>query len=184
MPQQVTIATGDNNTRSDEPVLWRPTQRVRRSLSCRMLEAAAAGLLLLAYGIHLERLGSIRDDLMARIEATQQSATAVQRLAARVNSIEAAATFLDSRRAAISPLQVLDETTKLVPSNSWASNFTLKDGVVEVSGYSARATDLIAPIENSSLFESPRFRAPISLFPDGKGERFDLEFHIKQGMKP
>jgi hypothetical protein len=46
-------------------------------------------------------------------------------------------------------------------------------------GFSTRATNLISRVESSAIFEKPQFRSPITLAPDGKGERFDLAFAIK-----
>ena len=38
--------------------------------------------------------------------------------------------------------------------------------------------DLISRIENHDLFYDPKFRSPITMSPDGKGERFDVSFDV------
>jgi hypothetical protein len=55
---------------------------------------------------------------------------------------------------------------------------------VELIGFSPRATDLISRVEGSTPFEKPQFRSPITLAPDGKGERFDLSFEVKSERLP
>ena len=50
---------------------------------------------------------------------------------------------------------------------------------MEILGTAPRATDLIGLVEGSALFEKPAFRAPITLAPDGRGERFELSFTVR-----
>lgn len=169
-----------------EPVtLWMPGRDGRsprwQNRICRGLEAAILALAIAAYGLHVHRLDEIRHELAGEVGRTRQASLAVERLSAHVAAMQAAVTFLEERRKAIQPLQVLDELTRRVPHNSWVSHFTLKGSEVDIVGISGRATDLVGPIENSALLGNPRFLAPISLSPGGEGESFDLGISLKGG---
>jgi hypothetical protein len=79
---------------------------------------------------------------------------------------------------------VLDELTQAIPLDSWVFQFGMSGGVVDISGYAPHATDLIARIEASPLFEKPKFRAPITLAPDGKAEQFNLTLAVREKARP
>lgn len=182
------VATGAdiraNSVGSNSPfILWQAgrgaaesdaRRRVRRTL-----EITAAVLLLSAYGLHVHRLDQLRDDLQLHVAEAEQTATAVTQLGRKSTDISSALVFLESKRKGASPLQVLNELTRLIPNDSWVTQLVMRGRSVEVIGYSPRATDLIVRVEGSALFEKPQFRSPITLSPDGREERFDLTFDIK-----
>ena len=92
--------------------------------------------------------------------------------------------FFQSRRNEAPPLAILDELTRLVPTDSWVKQLTVHGRTVEIGGNSPRASDLVSRVEGSAIFENPRFRSPITLAPDGKSERFDLSLDIKGERLP
>lgn len=163
-------------------VLWRTDgtgqantqRRIQRSLEALVLLLAAT-----AYGVHVHRLDQVRDSLRDQVASARQVATATQDVARQVGQLGETATFMQGRRKARSPLHVLDELTRLVPQDSWVTQLALHDNTVDLAGYAPRATDLIPGIEASKVFESPRFRSPITLAPDARGERFDLSFVLR-----
>jgi general secretion pathway protein L len=165
------------------PVLW---QAGRRSTATdaqrrvrRALEIAAVVMSVTAYGLHVDRLNRSRDDLQAQVARAKMAAASVTELGRHAGQLEDALAFLQNRRSAVPPLQILDELTKLVPEDSWVSQLVLRGRAIELTGFSPRATDMISRIEGSALFEKPQFRSPITLAPDGRGERFDLSFAVK-----
>jgi general secretion pathway protein L len=167
----------------DRVVLWRAgsglTEATGHRRLRRALEITAIVLALLAYGLYVHRLDRIRDDLQARIDHAKPVATAVQALARQVDQSNAALGFFQNRRNEPPPLAILDELTRLVPTDSWVKQLTAHGRTVEIDGNSPHASDLVSRVEGSAMFENPRFRSPITLAPDGKSERFDLSFDVK-----
>ena len=143
------------------------------------LEIAAVLLALAAYGLYVHRLDQMRDDLQARNERARPMVAAVQILARQIGQTGDLAAFFQSRRRAAPPLAILDELTKLVPTDSWVKQLVVRGRTVEIDGFSPRATDLVARVEKSEMFENPQFRSPITLSPDGKSEQFDLSLDVK-----
>jgi general secretion pathway protein L len=167
----------------DRVVLWRAgsgqTEMIGHRRLRHALEIAAVVFVLLAYGLYVHRLDRICDDLQARINHAEPVAAAVQSLAQRVGETNAALAFFQSRRNEVWPLAILDELTRLVPTDSWVKQLVVRGRMVEIDGNSPRATDLVSRVESSALFANPRFRSPITLSPDGKSEHFDLSFDIR-----
>ncbi len=123
----------------------------------------------------------IRDDLRTRVVRAEQAAGAARDLGRSVARTQAALAFLDQRRDSVPPLRILDALTRLVPPDSWVTRLDLRGNRIEIAGEGPRATDLIARIERSTLFEKPEFRSPITLAPDGRVEQFDLSFATRAG---
>ena len=163
-------------------VLWRASSLKEATGHRRLrhaLEIAAIVFAFFAYGLYVHRLDRIRDDLQARIDHAKPVAAAVQSLAQQVSQINEALSFFQNRRNEAPPLAILDELTRLVPTDSWIKQLTVRGRTVEIDGNSPHASDLVSLVEGSAMFENPRFRSPITLAPDGKSERFDLSLDIK-----
>src|SRR5579871_5638344 len=163
------------------PTLWESDQitDTGRALRRRM-EIAALALAALAYGLYLHRLDQIRDELQARVAAAQPAAETVGALARKLAGADAEAAFFARRTRAMTPLQIIDAVTMLVPNNSWLTGLVLDHDTIEISGYSPNASALVELVEHSALFRNPRFSSPITLAPDGKREHFDLTFETKR----
>lgn len=166
--------------------LWRADhdRTGRKNHARRILEVAAIALALAAYGMHVHRLGQLRDSLRSQVAAARHVAAATQDMARKVGEMGETSAQLVKRRQAPSPLDVLDELTRLVPDDGWVAQFSMHDRTVMMSGYARQATGLIAKLEVSPLLGNPRFQAPITLGPDGRVERFDLALDVKGGVRP
>jgi general secretion pathway protein L len=183
------VDDGPGERRGRTPlVLWQPgrasAEADRHRHVRHALEIAAVMLCLTAFGIHIHRLDRIRDDLQVQVAQAKKAAASVADLGHQAGQADDVLAFLRNRRNGIPPLQILDELTKLVPEDSWVSQLVLRGRNIELVGFSPRATDLIARVEGSAIFEKPQFRSPITLASDGKGERFDLSFEVKSERLP
>jgi general secretion pathway protein L len=162
--------------------LWRASREqvitpIQRWLR-RGLEATAVMLLLVTCGTYLYRLGEFRDELQQEVNAATKASAAARDLINQHAQTEAALALLLRRQRELDPLVLLTELTKLVPENMWINQLSIRGRNVELIGYSPRVSDLISRIENHDMFYDPKFRSPITMAPDGKGERFDVSFNI------
>jgi len=185
---RLVVAPGNAQRREPPIVLWQAgRQRAESVLHRRLqhgLEVATLVLTLSAYGLYVHRLDQIRDRLQEEIGEATRAATAARNLSQRIAEANDAVTLVQRRWQEVPPLRLLNELTGLVPESSWVAQLIMRNRTVEIIGYSPRATDLIPRIESSALFEKPQFRAPITLSPDGKGERFDLTFEVRPEQSP
>ena len=60
------------------------------------------------------------------------------------------------------PLEALAATTRVLPDDTYLSEFTLRSGKVTLSGRSAAAARLIGPLAGSGEFSNPAFAAPVT----------------------
>jgi general secretion pathway protein L len=185
---RLVIAPQAGGAPGNRVVMWRAGSGLTEPAGHRRLrhalEIAAIVFALFAYGLYVHRLDRIRDDLQARIDRAKPVAAAVQRLAQQVGQTNEALGFFQNRRNEAPPLAILDELTRLVPTDSWVKQLSMHGRTIEIDGNSPRASDLVARVEGSAMFENPRFRSPITLAPDGKSERFDLSLNIKPERLP
>jgi general secretion pathway protein L len=188
-PRRVIASDGDNDPGErlgrTPLVLWQAGRHtsetdIRRHIR-HGLEIAAVVLSLTAYGLYIHRLERIRDELQAQVGQAKEAAASVTDLERQIGQAGESLAFLQNRRDGVPPLRVLDELTKLIPEDSWVSQLVTRGRSIELTGYSPRASDLISRVENSTMFENPRFRSPITLAADGSGERFALAFEVKSG---
>jgi general secretion pathway protein L len=178
---RLAIASAGDNTDHVPVVLWRAQNEadsVRQRRLKRALEIAAAVLLLIAYGAYIDRLDERRDQLEAEVARATKEALVARDQLREQRGTQGALALLERRQKEPTPLALLNELTGLIPDNSWVSNFMLQKRNIEIVGYSRRVSDFIPRIENSDSFWNVKFRSPIALSPDGKGERFDVSFDV------
>lgn len=145
----------------------------------RGLEMAALALAILAYGLLVWRLDTQRDDLAEQVAVATRLAAGTRELGREVARARDELAALRARWRDPAPLAVLNEVSALLPDTVWITRFALRERTVDILGTAPRATDLIGLVEGSALFEKPAFRAPITLAPDGRGERFELSFTVR-----
>jgi general secretion pathway protein L len=168
-------------------VIWEADRSEARTATqgrlFRALELTAVALALLAYGLHVHRLDQIRAGLQQAVSQARREAEATRSLGQQAARSADALAFLRARRQEPAPLQVLEDLTTLLPLDSWVSDLTVRGRTVEIVGSAQHATDLVALIEKSPVFDHAEFRSPITLLPDGHDESFDLTFDVKP-VKP
>ena len=180
-PSIVIVPTGIAGPDALVP-LWRENQERMSSPVQRWLRrgmvAMAIVLLIAAYGTYVHRLTEYRDRLEQDVAAATKASSAARDLVARNAQTENALGLLLRRQKELEPLRLLDELTNLVPVTSWVSQLSVRGRTVELIGYSPKVSDLISRIEDNDIFHNPKFRSPITMSPDGKGERFDVSFDV------
>ena len=163
-------------------VLWQASRSGNEPAALRRLkrglEVALALLLVGAYVTYVYRLDERRDELQAEIAKVAKQAAVARNLVQQQTATQSALLLLDGRRKESSPLALLNELTAIIPSSAWVSQLTMQKRNIEIIGYSRRVSDFVPRINNSDSFWNLKFRSPIALSPDGKGERFDISFDV------
>lgn len=186
-PRQVVAVTdpqGSGEATSRRIVLlrvgasWDEPGTRRRLL--RGLDGLAAALLILIYAIWVHRLDVARDAVTREVATLGRTVAETRAVAQRVSRLQEELAIPRRRWQEPGPLLVLNEVTALLPDQVWITRLAHRDAAVEISGVAPRATDLIALIEASALFEKPHFRAPTTLSADGRGERFEIGFSVRR----
>lgn len=179
---RVAIAGGGTTGRDPVLVLWHAGRETNQTLwqkrLKRLLDVAIVLLLIVAYGAYLYRLDERREELQREVAKLTKEAARARTLVQQHTATDNALTLLERRRKEPQPLALLNELSALIPSSTWVSQLTLQKRNIEIVGYSRRVSDLIPRINNSDSFWNVKFRSPIALSPDGKGERFDISFDV------
>lgn len=71
-------------------------------------------------------------------------------------------------------MRIVDEMTKILPDDTWVTRLDVSGSEIQIQGQSRSAASLIGIVESSALFESARFRSPVTQVPQSDVERFHL----------
>jgi Tfp pilus assembly protein PilN len=131
----------------------------------------------------------VKDELRLRQlqKENQKLEPAVEALRREENQLEqlrkeaAFFTNFDGRRGEV--LRILDELSKVVPTNAYFSNLRYRPGVVEVQGSAENASTLIPLLERSVFFENVGFNAPSNRGRDNR-ETFSLKADLEKIKGP
>jgi len=148
------------------------------------LNTALFGLLVLvaiAWGVSFP----VKDELRLRQLQTENqkiepSIEALRREESQLQQLRKEAAFMtgfEQRRGEV--LRILDELSKIVPSNAYFSNLRYRAGVLEIQGSAENASTLIPLLERSALFENVAFNAPSNRGRDNR-ETFSLKADLEK----
>lgn len=142
------------------------------------------GLALLGWGISYPVKDELRlRQLQKENQKLEPSVQALRREETQLQSVRQEVQFLadiNNRQGEV--LRVLDELSKVVPSNAYLSNFRYRNGVLEVQGSAENASTLIPLLEKSALFENVGFNAPSNRGRDNR-ETFSLKAELEKQKK-
>ncbi|HXG52207.1 MAG TPA: PilN domain-containing protein [candidate division Zixibacteria bacterium] len=149
-----------------------------------LLNGALAGLLALAclaWGVSYP----IKDELRVRQlqKENRRLQPAVDALRREEKQLEQARKelelFADIDRRKGEVLRVLDELSRVVPTNAYLSNLRYRAGSLEIQGNAENASSLIPVLEKSALFENVGFNAPSNRGRDNR-ETFSLKAELEK----
>jgi general secretion pathway protein L len=161
------------------PADWRRrTGPARRRV--RQLAALAVALGVLAVVSPIARDSLSLAAANARLAELRPNVDAVLKLQSEVdNWASGAQRVARLKREAPSATKLLDEFTRLLPDDTWVSQFNLVDRTIELQGTTASAAALVGLIEASPAVAKVRFRTPITSDPVTRLERFELAVELK-----
>jgi len=114
----------------------------------------------------------------AKYQAYMDKAKDVRKMRADVfNHEEQWALYLNYPR--INVLDIVSRLNKIIPTNSWISSFQIKNGYVEIDGFSPNPAAILEVISAQSDFNEVAFNKNIRAQRGQNKERFGITFHIK-----
>ena len=111
----------------------------------------------------------------ARLQKVRAEATGADKLNKQFEEMVKRSRFVvqqKGRRYTVTEL--LNEVTLLLPDNTWLLQFARKGHNLTISGYSVKASALIALIEESEMLSKVSFRSPVTTDPRVSRERFNI----------
>jgi general secretion pathway protein L len=123
--------------------------------------------------IRLRQVQKENQRLEPTVEALRREETQLQK------ARKEASFFTDLDRRKGETLRVLDELSKIVPSNAYLSNLRFRGGNLEIQGSAENASALIPLLERSPLFENVGFNAPSNRGRDNR-ETFSLRADVER----
>lgn len=123
--------------------------------------------------IRLRQLQAENRKLAPAVEALRREEEQFERLRKEANFL----TSLSERRGEV--LRVMDELSRVVPTNAYLSNLRYRSGVLEMQGNAENASALIPVLERSPLFQNVGFNAPSNRGRDNR-ETFSLKADIEK----
>ena len=169
-----------------------PELRLKKKRSMRKVTAAGCAVLgvLGIVGLGLKTAADLRSELsvvtqeVSELKKQVRSIEALQEEARKAEQVAAAITGI--RAGDISKLKLLEELTRIIPEDSFLTEFYYKAGEKKISltGFAASASKLVPLLEESPLFESVKFTSPITSDKRTGKERFRLEMNISSGAPP
>ncbi|UEM24401.1 PilN domain-containing protein (plasmid) [Skermanella mucosa] len=89
----------------------------------------------------------------------------------------------DLKRRSPASIDILSEVTRLLPDDTWLASLNMRAGSLSLSGFSAKASALIALLEESALLEDVQFRSQVSFERTGgvRGAWQDADGEVPDG---
>lgn len=133
--------------------------------------------------LHAERRAAAR--LEQEFAAATDAAKTAAKLRGEIDDIRKDARFLiDRKEQTPSISKLLLESTRLLPDDTWISEWQLSGSEIQLTGFTRSASALVELLEQSRVFRGTTFRSPV--MPDAKTgrERFSLAAQIVGKEKP
>lgn len=97
-----------------------------------------------------------------------------------LNSLSARRQYLEEYISARSKhIKALRELSSRLPSSAWLTGMSMdENGKIQLQGYAARASEIIRPLDSSSLFKNVEFASPVTIS-EGR-ERFSIHMEMER----
>jgi len=142
---------------------------------------AGVGVLVLV-GVMIGSLllrGHSVDRLEGQVAELRSEAQEVMALQRQLGEAVEAANFLTEKRAqAPVMMHVLDEVTRLLPSQMWLQQMQVRGDELTMMGYARGSQRLIELLNDNALFADAAFRGRVTIDPETEQERFTVQAMI------
>jgi general secretion pathway protein L len=147
-----------------------------------LLWPAAAGCALLALGVVVTpfaRQEAAFSSVERDIGADRAAAAEAEKLRGEIDRLSGSIDLIESERAKTGrPLTVLASLTRLLPDDSYLTEFVQQQRKVTVSGRSAAASRLIGALAGGDQLRNPAFSAPVTRIEATHTEVFSITAEI------
>lgn len=123
-------------------------------------------------------LRSVQDDIAVTDEALASRRAVIARAVQQQAEKETDA-LGKQKQASIVSVLVLEWLSAVLPNDTYLSDLAVESGKVRMTGYSARATDLVPLLEASGYFDRAAFYAPTTRVDGEAVDRFSIEALVK-----
>jgi general secretion pathway protein L len=144
------------------------------------LALATVVLLAVAVYLPLDQRRTVSEDLSNRLTAARKEADAVAKLQAEIEKLRNEAGLVERQKHAQAPVAiVLEELSRRLPDHTWVTEIQINGGTIRLSGYSSASSSLIALLDESPTFKTPRFNSPVTSDQETGQERFNLSIDLE-----
>lgn len=148
----------------------------------RMLGLSAVALVIVAVILPLQGQQAVISDLKQQTKALETEVERVNALRDKLDKMVAESRFVvDLKRRSPAAIGVLNELSLVLPDDTWLEVWELKDGKVQIQGFSANPSALIGILENSRLIRNAAFSSPVIKEPGSSRYRFQITAEISGG---
>jgi general secretion pathway protein L len=154
-------------------------QRSRERTFVYALSAAAAALALVAVYLPVHSMQRTADSLQQEFEAAKKSAVAAAALQKEIDALRKDELFLvDRKRDRLTVSNLLLEATRILPDDTWLSEWQLAGSEMQLTGYAGSASALVNLLEQSKIFRNTTFQSPVVQDSKSGRERFHVATQI------
>jgi general secretion pathway protein L len=144
-----------------------------------VLAAAAIVLVIVALAVPLVATHRQRAALATEFGAVKERVETAARLRQQVAALREDGGFLVAHRRNMPTVtRLIDETTRLLPDDTWLTELQIAGSEIQLAGLSGSASSLIGVLEQSGAFRDTSFRAPVMRDAETGRERFSIAAHI------
>ncbi len=145
---------------------------------CAFLILSFLGLAVLG-GLKIHRQQQALDQLRQDVSVAQRKAVSARKKRDSIGKFASNISGLYRKKAEhVSILKLWEELTRVLPDTSWVTEVRLEKGLLFLNGYSRAASDLIAILSRSRLFDRAEFVAPVIRDPRTGMERFKIQLQL------
>lgn len=156
------------------------SNRVLRTLQRHGFSLAIALMAGIACYNYLSVINTATKSIEARIEAIEPAASKARKAFKARSEELVRLRALYRERADYTPLvRIFEELSQILPDGSYLNTLSQQKEKIRVSGFSNSAASLVALIDSSKLFKSPRFTSAVLKVPGRDGEQFNMEIEIE-----
>jgi general secretion pathway protein L len=149
------------------------------------LGAAVAALVLIAIYLPIHTMQRTADSLQEQFEAAKKSAIAAAALQKEIDALRKDELFLvDRKRDRPTVSKLLLEATRILPDDTWLSEWQLAGTEMQLTGYAGSASAVVNLLEESKIFRNTTFQSPVVQDSKSGRERFHVATQIANEDTP
>ena len=123
--------------------------------------------------------------LTKKVQKAEKEAREINALQSEIDEItQQTQHLLNEKNAAPSMLAMLNTLSSLMKDDTWLAYLHYADGSLQIQGQSPTASNLIAVLENSSVFSNPKFVSPVTQDSISKLENFEIAVEPSKKVVP